>query len=201
MTASAPAGIRTDRYTTVAIVLHWLIALAILSLLAIGLTMTRMPQGITAYKLFQLHKSIGITVLALSLLRLLWRLTHRPPPLPAGTKPLEALAAHGTHWAFYVLMIGMPLTGWALVSSSPMNLPTVLFGLVTLPDLPRLGDLPDKKAVSDSFAAVHSTGAWIMIALLVLHVGAALMHHVIRRDEVLHHMLPFLRVRPPRSSV
>ncbi len=191
---------KPDRYSTVAIVLHWLIALAIVALLVIGIVMTSLPPSTTMFKLFQLHKSLGITVLALSVLRLAWRLTHRPPPLPADTKKWEAFAAHATHWLFYALMIGMPLTGWAMVSASPMNLPTVLYGVVPLPHLPVLGTLENKKPVEDAFRAVHDTGAWVVIALLALHVGAALMHQFIRRDEVLHRMLPFIRTRKPRET-
>ncbi len=182
-----------DRYSAVAIVLHWLIALAIVALLGMGLVMTGMKPGMDQFRLFQLHKSLGITVLALSILRLAWRLAHRPPPLPDGMPRVEAFAARATHWGFYFLMLGMPLTGWAIVSTSPMNLPTVLFGIVPLPHLPVLRTLPNKKEASELFATVHSAGAWAMIALLALHVAAALFHHFVRRDEVLHHMLPFIR--------
>jgi cytochrome b561 len=186
---------RTDRYTTVAIALHWLIALAIVALLAMGLIMTSLPPGPTMFSLFQLHKSIGITVLALSLIRLAWRLTHRAPPLPGDMPKWEKFAARATHWAFYVMMIGMPLTGWAIVSTSSMNLPTVLYGIVTLPHLPGLDALEDKKPANHLFHSLHDTGAWVMIALLCLHVAAALMHQFIRRDEVVHHMLPFIKAK------
>ena len=185
----------SDRYTIVAIALHWLIALAIIALLAIGLTMTNIQTGMTQFRLFQLHKSIGITVLGLSVIRLIWCLTHRSPPLPANMTRFERLAARLSHWGFYGLMIGMPLTGWALVSSSPMNLPTVLFGIMPLPHLP----LPKDKAISESFATLHSIGAWVMIGLLVIHIAAAVVHHFIRRDDVLHHMLPFIRTRKVSS--
>ena len=193
MTAdTAPAR---DRYTTIAIALHWLIALAIIAMLAMGLIMTGMDHGMMQFKLFQLHKSIGITILAFSLVRLGWRLTHRPPPLPAGMSRGEVAAARATHIAFYILMIGMPLTGWAMASTSPMNLPTVLYGVITLPHLPGVDRLPDKAAASSLFGTMHSYAAWTMIALLALHVGAALMHQFVRRDAVLHRMLPLVRNR------
>jgi cytochrome b561 len=181
-----------DRYSTVAIILHWTIALAILSLLAIGLYMTNMPTGMTQFRLFQLHKSIGITVLALSALRLIWRLTHRAPPLPPGTRWPERAAAHGVHAAFYVLMLGMPLTGWAMATVSPMNLPTLLYGILPLPPLPGLAGVEDRKGMEQVFDVMHVAGAWVLIALIPLHVGAALFHQFRRRDNVLHHMIPFV---------
>jgi cytochrome b561 len=186
-----------SRYTTVAIILHWLIALTIIALLAIGLTMTSMQPSTAQVQLFQLHKSLGITVLALSLIRLAWRLLHKAPPLPPETKPWERIAAHGTHALLYIFMIGMPLTGWAIVSTSSMNVPTVLFGVVSLPHLPILSTLENKKPVNDAFASIHSIGAWILIGLLVLHIAAALFHQFIRRDEVMYHMVPFLRKKQP----
>ncbi len=184
-----------DRYTTVAIMFHWLIAILIIGMLAMGLYMTGLPNAPAKFKLFQLHKSIGITILALSLLRLAWRLAHRPPPLPLGMKRWERLAAHGTHWLFYFMMIAMPMTGWIMVSASTMHLPTVLYGVVTLPNLPLPGDPDQQKQIGHLSDTAHEWGAWTMIGLLCLHVGAALMHQFIRRDEVVRHMLPFARNR------
>ena len=107
------------RYDAVAIGLHWLIALGILALIAIGLTMTRMDLGPMAkFQLYQLHKSIGITVLLAAMLRVLWRLTHRPPALPDAMPRLERKAAKGAHAALYAFLFFLPLTGWALVSAS-----------------------------------------------------------------------------------
>jgi cytochrome b561 len=102
----------------------------------------------------------------------------------------EKGAAHGLHWLLYVFMIGMPLTGWAVVSSSPFNLPTVLFNLVPWPDLPVLPSLANKAAVSHVLAWVHAYGSWILIALLAVHIGAALRHHVVKRDPILARMVP-----------
>jgi cytochrome b561 len=142
------------------------------------------------FTLYQLHKSIGITVLLLVVVRVLWRFTHRPPPLPSETTRVEAGAAHGLHWLLYVFMIGMPLTGWAVVSSSPFNLPTVLFNLVPWPDLPVLPGLANKAAVSHALAWVHAYGSWSLIALLAVHIGAALRHHFVKRDPILARMVP-----------
>jgi cytochrome b561 len=184
---------RPPRYSAVAILLHWLIAAGIVALIVIGLIMTqlgaRLPQ-MEVFKLYQLHKSIGITVLLLGVLRLLWRLTHRPPPLPPEMPAAEKGAAHGLHWLLYLFMIGIPLVGWAVVSSSPFGLPTVLYGLVSWPDLPVLPGLANKAALSSALAWVHAYGAWSLIGLLVVHVGAGLRHHFIKRDAILGRMIP-----------
>ncbi|HUY68684.1 MAG TPA: cytochrome b [Alphaproteobacteria bacterium] len=181
------------RYDTVAIILHWLIALAILAMLAIGWTMTSLPKGADLkFTLFQWHKSIGITILILSVLRLLWRLVNPPPPLPATMKTWEKFAAHASHALLYILIIGMPLLGWAIVSASTMNLPTMLYGVIPWPNLPILPALPvaDKKSLGHAFAAAHSAGAWILAVLLVIHIAAALKHHWWDRDDVLLRMMP-----------
>ncbi len=127
----------SERYSAVSIALHWLIALGILALIGIGLAMTHLALApMLKFQLYQLHKSIGITVLLAVLLRILWRFFHRPPALPDLPR-LEKAAAEGMHTLLYLLMVMLPLTGWALVSVSPFNLPTVLYGLVPWPHLPR----------------------------------------------------------------
>jgi cytochrome b561 len=109
-----------QRYTAVAIVLHWAIAAAILANLLIGWWMKsaigETPTQARAIAAFQLHKSIGLTVLLLTALRLVWRFTHKPPPLPAGMARWERFATRGTHWAFYILMVLVPLSGWTYAS-------------------------------------------------------------------------------------
>lgn len=186
-------NVSPERYTAVAILLHWLIALGILALIAIGLIMTQLQASIgpmQTFRLFQLHKSIGITVLLLAVIRLLWRFTHQPPALPAGMPARERGAAHGLHWLLYVLMLGLPLTGWAVVSSSPFNLPTVLYSVIPWPDLPVLPHLANKAAVSHALGWVHAYGAWILIALLAVHFAAVFRHHIIKRDGILLRMMP-----------
>jgi len=186
-----------QRYTTVAIALHWAIAAAIVFQLGLGLYMTRLPEGevMRVFTLYQLHKSVGVSILLLSLLRLAWRMTHPAPPLPDGMKPWERSAARATHWGFYVIMLGMPLTGWALVSVAPLNIPTVLFKTVPWPHLPIRGWFADPKAGEALFDAIHTGMAVLAMGLLALHVGAALKHHFIARDDVLARMLPLLRRR------
>lgn len=169
------------RYTNVAIVLHWTIALLIVVNLVIGLFHDSLfPNAIP------LHKSIGMTVLALAVVRLAWRLAHRPPPLPASVRPWEKGLAHAVHWLFYALIILLPLSGWVFTSASPKRHPLSFFGLFGLPMAPVAQD----KALSHSIAERHEQLAWLMIGLLVLHVAAALKHRFVDRDRTVDRMLP-----------
>lgn len=196
------AGMRDpgqQRYSAVAVTLHWAIAAAILLLLISGLWMTdaiKVPDTrADAFAVYQWHKSLGLTVLVLSFARLAWRLVNPPPALPAEMGRLERLAAHTTHVVFYLLMIGMPLLGWAMVSASVFGLPTIVFGLFEWPHIPMLTELEDKAPVEAALKTAHRTGGYLMIALLILHVLAALKHHFVDRDQVLARMLPFLPSR------
>lgn len=194
------------RYTAVAIVLHWAIALAIVFNLVLGFWMhiTAEHGGASAavFEAFQLHKSVGLTVLALSVVRLLWRLTHKPPPLPAHMPGWEKAAALGTHWAFYALMFALPLSGWLYVSSGwsheaerPFNVPTLYFGLFQVPHLFGLAEQSNaaRANAADAAFTAHWVLAYIAIALAALHVAAALKHHLFDRDETLAHMVPGLK--------
>ena len=182
------------RYTAVAIVLHWLVGLAILFMLGLGLAMTQLTLNpATLFGMYQLHKSVGITVLALVALRIAWRLGHPPPLLPAGLPRIERRAAHATHLALYAFMLAMPLTGWAMVSASVFNIPTVLFGVVPWPHLPVLPALHDKAAVEAALKTVHALIAFTLIGLIGLHAAAALRHQFAKRDDVLWRMLPLWR--------
>ncbi len=191
--------LRGQRYTAVAIVLHWAIGLGILAQLALGLAMTQLTiPPATLFGWYQLHKSIGITILLLVVVRIAWRLGHRPPPLPAGLPVLEKRAAHGTHLILYAFMLAMPLTGWAMVSASVYNIPTVLFGLVPWPHLPVLSTLPDKGTYEAVFKTIHAYIGFALIAFAGLHIAAALRHQIVERDAVLWRMLPLWR-RPTNS--
>ena len=179
------------RYDSGAMVLHWLIALAILALLALGWTMVLLPQSEPLRpSLFALHKSLGLTVLALTLVRIGWRLSYRAPALPGAMPAWEKAASKLGHLMFYVLMLGLPLSGWALSSTSKRNIPTIFFGLFEVPRLPVLSTLADKEPAHMAAEAVHSLAGWVLIALLVIHVGAAIRHHLVLRDSVLTRMLP-----------
>lgn len=182
---------RPSRYTLVAIILHWVMALGILALAGIGLAMTHLKLDLlTLFQLYQLHKSIGITILLAAILRLVWRLANRPPALPSSMTRLARKAAEGSHFLLYFFLIALPLTGWALVSASVLDIPTVLYGVVPWPHLPILSTLDDKKPVEDALKLVHAYGAWALIALVAAHAGAALHHHFIAKNDVLRRMLP-----------
>lgn len=184
-------GVSARRYSAVAILLHWASALAVLVLIGLGLTMTHAALApLRQFQLYQWHKSVGVTVLALTVLRLLWRLTHRPPPHPVGMPARERRAAAVAHHLLYLLLVGLPLTGWAVVSLSPFNIPTVLYGLVPWPHLPLAAHVPDPAAAEGLLKQVHALGAWFLAALLAVHVAAALRHHFLLRDDVLRRMLP-----------
>jgi cytochrome b561 len=184
------------RYTSVAITLHWIMALGILILAILGLAMVHgewLPGRL--FQLYQLHKSIGITILLLAALRLAWRVVHRPPPLPDSMPAFERTAVAGAHLALYTMLFALPLTGWALVSASVFSIPTVLYGLIAWPNLPVLPGLPNKGQVEGLLKLVHAYGAYVLIAAVVVHATAAVRHHVILRDNVLARMLPNLRSR------
>lgn len=177
---------QSSRYSVVAIALHWAIALAIIGMIFLGWNMD------DSENLFQLHKSIGITILILTIARIVWRLMNPVPPLPAEMKPIEKTASHFVHWAFYGLMFLMPLTGWLLVSTSyEFDVPTVLYGLVSWPDIPGVGFLANEDG-HEVVEFVHSKLAWVAIVLLGLHVAGAVKHEFDGGEGVLKRMLPGL---------
>jgi cytochrome b561 len=189
-------------YSAVAIALHWLIAALMLSNIALAWYFTKLKGPAEAAPL-ALHKSIGVTVLLLSLARVGWRLTHAAPPLPPAMKPWERFAARAVHVIFYGLMLGMPLSGWAMVSASPLIRvrPTVLFGVIPWPAFPLPGLSSDQlHDLRHLFGATHSALALVAYAVIVLHVAAALKHHFLDRDDVLTRMAPLLRKRAGAGS-
>ena len=185
------------RYGAVAMSLHWLIAAMIVFMLGLGLFMTSLDEtDERTFPLFQLHKSIGLTILILSLVRLAWRLTNPIPALPPGMGASERFAARGVHVLFYVLMIAIPLMGWATVSSAPLAVPTMWFGLFEWPHIPFLADLPraEKRMVEAPLATAHAVLALSMLGLVVLHAAAALKHQFRDKDDVLKRMLPWTKL-------
>lgn len=180
-----------SRYTAVAIILHWMIALGILILIVMGLVMDHVAlPPLRLFQLYQLHKSIGITVLLAIVLRLLWRLTHKPPALPKSMPPFERGAAEWVHGLLYGLQLILPISGWALVSASILGIPTVLYGVLPWPHLPILSALGDKAPAEATLKLLHHWSAWALLAIIVLHAGAALRHHFILHDRILQRMLP-----------
>jgi len=177
-----------SRYSTVAIVLHWLLALAIIGAFGVGLTMADMPFSPLRIKLINWHKWAGISILTLSAVRLLWRLSHRPPPLDKrvldAMPPWQQAAHHGTHLAMYILFFAVPLFGWAY--SSAVGLQIVWFGVLPLPNL-----LPvDKELGNLVLKPLHKAGAFVLAALVLLHVAAALKHQFVDKDGLLLRMWP-----------
>lgn len=174
------------RYSAVAIALHWVIAAGIIFMIGLGWNM----EG--SESLYQLHKSIGITILLLTVARIVWRLLNRPPALPGDMKPWEKTLSHGVHVAFYALMVLMPLTGWLLVSTSyDFDVPTVLYGLVSWPDIPGVSFLSNETGHA-VVEFVHSKLAWVAIILLGLHVAGAVKHEISAEEGVLKRMIPGL---------
>jgi cytochrome b561 len=188
-----PARTTPSRYGAVAMTLHWLIAAGIIANICIGLYMGDLPRSdMTKFQLIALHKSIGLTVLTLSLLRLGWRLVNPAPPLPAGTPPWMRVAAKASHHLFYFLIIAIPLAGWLMVSVGSMGHATPVFGLFGWPSVPILSDMPRSTGhpYHEMFETAHVWLAWSAIILIPIHVGAAVYHQFIRRDDVLLRMLP-----------
>lgn len=170
----------STRYTAPAIALHWLLALMIVGAFGVGLYMHELPVSPTRLKLYNWHKWAGVTILALSALRLLWRLGHRPPadlPMPGW----QAAAAHATHVALYALFFIVPLVGWAY--SSAAGFPIVWFGVLPLPDF-----VPVDKALAEAIKPWHERSAMLMAALVLLHVAGALKHQFVDRDGLIDRM-------------
>lgn len=187
----APGAVVT-RYSTVAIALHWAIALLLVSNIGLAWAFENIPKGLTTFQLIQLHKSTGILVLLLSLLRLGWRLAHPAPPYPAGLNRWEQTLARAVHIGFYVVMIGMPLTGWVMVSGSKLNLPTRIYGLFTWPNLPFVhGATGSAKAFWHTVGETHDLGAKLAYGLIALHVAGALKHQFVDKDVIMSRMAPW----------
>jgi cytochrome b561 len=191
------------RYGTVAMTLHWLIALAVLTNIGLGIYHAdyipdNAPPDMQkfAFQIIQLHKSIGLTVLVLSVARLLWRLVNPVPPLPEGMNPALRVVAHATHFLLYFLIIAIPFSGWMLVSGSQLGLPTPYFGILHWPNLWFLADLPraTKHALHPTLALAHTVLAWSAIVLIPLHILGALYHQFLNGDDVLRRMIPGTKV-------
>jgi cytochrome b561/polyisoprenoid-binding protein YceI len=191
-----PAAGKPDRYGALGRSIHWLVAAMVVGLLVLGEIMHELPLlHPDKFWMYQLHKSLGFSVLALMAIRVIWRLTRRVPALPAGMPHWQRLAAHGTHAGFYVLMLMMPLAGWAIVSTSPFPVPTLLWGVVPIPHIAALDAMTgaDRQGWSHLFMRLHAIGGKVVILLIALHVGAALYHHLWVRDGLLARMIPGLR--------
>ncbi len=176
-----------QRYSTTAIVLHWVLGLAIVTAFCVGLVVEDMGFSPTKLKLLNWHKWAGVTILFLSVLRLVWRVTHRPPLLPAAIEQAmpgwQRVAHHGTQHLMYLLFFVVPLLGWAY--SSAKGYPIVWFGVLPLPDL-----VAPNKELAEAIEPLHGLAAFALMGLVALHVGAALKHQFVDRDGLLTRMRP-----------
>jgi len=173
----------STHYTRTAKGLHWAMAILLIGLLALGFYMHDLPLSPEKLQLYSWHKWAGVTAFLLVLVRLAWRVAHRPPALPASMPKLMQLAAHAGHLALYLLMLAMPLSGWLM--SSAKGFQTVWFGILPIPDL-----LEKNKELGAQLAEVHAALAILFILTLLAHIAAALKHHFIDKDDILTRMLP-----------
>jgi cytochrome b561 len=187
-TANAIVG---PRYTTTAIALHWLIAILIVGGFTLGLSMVGLPLSRQKLQWYAWHKWIGITVFLLSCARLAWRWRHPPPAHPPTMPPWQVGAARFAHGLLYALLLVIPLTGW--LYSSATGVQVVYLGLVPLPDL-----LPKDKALAAFLRTCHVSLNFTLLALVCIHVAAALKHHFLDGDSVLTRMLPAALAKQPR---
>lgn len=183
MSATHPVA----RYSRVAVLLHWVLGLALIGMFGMGLYMADLAFSPQKLKLYNWHKWAGVSLLLLSAVRLLWRLSHRPPALPEALRARmpawQRAAHHATHHALYLLFFAVPLLGWAY--SSAAGFPIVWFGAVQLPDL-----VPASEPLADWLKPLHRYAAFAMAALVLVHIAAALKHQWVDRDGLLGRMLP-----------
>jgi cytochrome b561/polyisoprenoid-binding protein YceI len=180
--------VNTVRYSKIAMLLHWSLAFALAFQIGLGWQFVSLQRGPNLFELYQLHKSVGIMILVLSLARLVIRMGYtRPKPL--ADTIWSRRTAKLVHGGFYLVLIGGPLTGWLLVSSAKIAVPTVLFGILPLPHLP-VGS-----AAHGAAEALHSQLAWLAIVLLLLHVIGALRHQFVKDEDILQRMLPWVLKR------
>jgi len=177
----------SNGYSLMAVLLHWLLGAALVAMLAVGYYMEDLPVSPERLKLFNWHKWAGICILTLSLLRLVWRLTHRPPPLPADIQQDMPAWQHHAHYLTQYTMYGLffivPLFGWAYSSAS--GFPVVVFGLVPLPDF-----VPVGQDLAELIKPWHEGTAMALAVLILLHVAAALKHQWWEKHDLLQRMWP-----------
>lgn len=179
-------AVSAARYTKVAVIIHWVMAAAILAMLAMGFLMTgdMLEMGLK-FQMYQWHKSLGVILLWLIALRLVWRLTHKAPEMGATFPKWERIAASAGHIMLYLLMIALPISGWLMVSSSPLGLPTIVFGWFQWPHMP--GVEVDEIA-NKMYKERHYLLAWMLIVMIAGHVGAVIKHWLIDKENILPRM-------------
>lgn len=178
-----------NRYSSVSLYLHWLIAALVL--VQVALIMVRdETEGEFARTLLNIHKSVGLGILVLTLARIGWRVANPAIPLPDTMPRWQKLLARATHVLFYIVLIGMPLGGWAASSAAGRDI--IWFGLFEWPELPIGGG----REMAGQLMDMHELGAKALYVLIALHIGGALKHHFVDRDNVLHRMIPWIPRRP-----
>ena len=183
----------TYRWGVLSQLFHWLIVALVILQVTLASLADELPAGAKKLALLARHKSVGITILMLVILRLLWRELNPKPLLPTTLKPYERVLAHSTHALLYLLLFAMPLSGWMM--SSARGFPVSWFGFFTLPDL-----VPKNKSLYEALLITHGTLAGVLAVVVTLHVAAALKHHFWLRDDVLRRMLPFTtRTQRPKA--
>ncbi len=171
------------RYTVTAIGLHWLMAFLLIGLFVVGIYMSELSLSPWKLRIYSWHKWAGVTAFLLVLVRIVWRLTHRPPSLYADIPAPMQMAAQAGHRLLYLLMIAIPLSGWLM--SSAKGFQTVYFGVLPIPNL-----LGKNKELGDLLQSMHQTLNFLLVAVVIGHVGVALKHHLIDKDDVMVRMLP-----------
>jgi len=179
---------RRERYTSVAIALHWIIAVVIACTFALGLYMANLPVSPLKLRLYSYHKWIGVTIFLLVVFRLIWRLTHRAPAPPPQMPGWQRVPASTSRILLYVLTLAISLSGWLFSSASGFKV--MYLGKIPLPDL-----VGKDKALAEQLQLTHELLNYFMAAVVLLHVAAALKHHWVDGDDVLRRMLPSTRAR------
>ena len=176
-------GARTDHYPVTSKLLHWLVAICVLTTAPVAITMTRLSEGLTRDTLYNFHKSLGILILVLMILRLINRLAVGAPIHEPGIERWQKTVSSVVHTLFYVLLVAMPIVGY--IANSAYGAPTPFFGLFDLPPI-----VDKNETLSTPLFTIHRLVGWLVIILVLIHVSAALYHRFVRRDNVLQRMLP-----------
>ena len=187
MAISALLRDTSDRFGMISKAFHWVVGFSVLGLIGVGLWMEDLPLSPDKFEIYGWHKSAGITVLALMAARFVWRMVN-PRPAFLGEPGWQKTASVATHHVMYLCLFAMPLIGW--VNSAASNFPVNVWGMLTLPAI--VDPNPDLAAATK---AAHTYVGWVLMVLIILHVGAALKHHFADRDDTLRRMLPFGRLR------
>jgi cytochrome b561 len=182
----------SDRFGTLARVLHWVTFLLLLASFGIGLTMVDLPLGPRKLQVYSWHKWVGVTVFLITILRVGWRCASPPPPFPGSMPGWQTVAAQLSHAGLYVLLLIMPISGW--VMSSALGLSTAYFGLVPLPDL-----VAPNRELGQALIFLHNLLGLALAILISIHIVAALYHHFVLKDDIARRMLPFIKPKGDRS--